>query len=131
VLTLREWYMHPNGQLPRTSFPRRRQPARARLGRLARLQDDRQRGKRDSCFLGALLPEAPDQLHVVGEPQGRRGKNIFGGGFLGLDNIGIFDRSKPLPGGGVSSRRWHGVDGILLRTMLSMALELARVRPVL
>jgi hypothetical protein len=40
----------------------------------------------------------------VGQPQGRRGRNIFQGGFLGLDNIGVFDRSAPLPTGGTSTR---------------------------
>ena len=55
------------------------------------------------------------------------GRNIFGGGFLGLDNIGVFDRSKPLPTGGVLDQ----ADGtawmaFYCSTMLSMALELAR-----
>ncbi len=59
------------------------------------------------------------------------GKNIFGGGFLGLDNIGVFDRSKPLPTGGVLDQ----ADGtawmaFYCSTMLSMALELAREDPV-
>ncbi len=59
------------------------------------------------------------------------GKNIFGGGFLGLDNIGVFDRSQPLPTGGVLDQ----ADGtawmaFYCSTMLSMAIELAREDPV-
>ena len=58
------------------------------------------------------------------------GKHIFAGGFLGLDNIGVFDRSQPLPGGG----RLEQADGtawmaFYCATMLSMALELAREEP--
>ncbi len=102
VLLLREWYMHPNGQMPAYEFDfSRRESAGARLGLLARLQDHGPRGSRDRRLPGARLPEAADQLHLVGEPQGPRGQaHLFAGGFLGLDNIGVFDRSKPLPDGG-------------------------------
>ena len=55
-------------------------------------------------FLQAVVPQAAAQLHLVGEPQGPLGRNVFEGGFLGLDNIGVFDRSAPLPTGGHLSR---------------------------
>ncbi len=58
------------------------------------------------------------------------GKNLFSGGFLGLDNIGVFDRSKPLPTGGhleqADGTAWMA---FYCATMLSMALELARENP--
>ena len=44
--------------------------------------------------------EADAELHLVGQPQGPLRQNVFAGGFLGLDNIGVFDRSAPLPTGG-------------------------------
>ena len=51
----------------------------------------------------------------MGEPQGREGRNIFQGGFLGLDNIGVFDRSAPLPTGGLHRPvRRHQLDGDVL-----------------
>jgi hypothetical protein len=67
-------------------------------------------------------------FHLVGEPQGLENKHLFSGGFLGLDNIGVFDRSKPYTAGGSSKpaapRGWHAT------TMMSIALELARtIRP--
>ena len=57
-------------------------------------------GKATSNFLEALLSEVDAELQLVGEPQDRFGHNLFEGGFLGLDNIGVFDRSSPLPTGG-------------------------------
>ena len=67
---------------------------------------------------------------MVGEPQGRRGHNVFQGGFLGLDNIGVFDRSAelPVPGhlGQADGTAWMGFYSL---TMLAMALELARDDP--
>ncbi len=53
-----------------------------------------------SRILEARVPQAHAQFHLVGESQRRTGPNIFQGGFLGLDNIGVFDRSSPLPTGG-------------------------------
>ena len=73
LLILREWYMHPNGQLPVVRVElRRREPAGARLGGLARLRD----GPRSDRHAGhhvpeARLPQAAAELHLVGQPQGR------------------------------------------------------------
>ena len=61
----------------------------------------------------------------------RSGKNVFEGGFLGLDNIGVFDRSAPLPTGrlpGAGGR--HGLDGLFCQNMLEIASELAAYDPV-
>ena len=92
-LLCREWYMHPMASCPRTSGVRRRQPAGARLGCPARLRDRRQR---------LSLPrtdhsQAADELYLVGKPKRLAGNNMFEGGFLGLDNIGPFDRSTQHP----------------------------------
>src|SRR5215475_14314768 len=46
---------------------------------------------------GERFSQIAPQFHLMGEPQGYQGNNIFSGGFLGLDNIGVFDRSRPLP----------------------------------
>ena len=53
----------------------------------------------DRAFLGERVPAAADELHLVGQPQRPADSNVFQGGFLGLDNIGVFDRSAPLPDG--------------------------------
>ena len=81
VLMLREWYMHPNGQLPAYEWAlRRRQPAGARLGRVARLQDREEAARRRRPRVPrARLPQAAAQLHLVGEPQGRRGQERLPG----------------------------------------------------
>ena len=75
LLLLREWYMHPNGQLPGLRVvARRREPAGARLGGAARLPDREEAARhRRSRVPRARLPEAAAQLHLVGQPQGRRG----------------------------------------------------------
>ena len=119
----------PTAQMPAYEFAlRRRQSAGPRLGLLARLQNRPARAASATrLFLAARLPEAADQLHLVGQPQGRRrASNLFAGGFLGLDNIGVFDRSKPLPGGGhleqADGTAWMAFYCV---TMLAMALELA------
>jgi len=57
------------------------------------------------------------------------GANIFQGGFLGLDNIGVFDRSAPLPTAAISSNPTHQLDGHVLPHMLAIALELAKKIP--
>ena len=118
MLFLREWYMHPNGQIPAYEFDvRRREPAGARLGLLARLQDDR--AARASAT--ASSSRASSRSCCSTSPGGSTartptGSNLFAGGFLGLDNIGVFDRSQAAarrrpPGAG----RRHRVDGVLLR----------------
>ena len=77
ILLCREWYMHPNGQLPAYEWSfSRRQPARARVGRAARLRDRRRRGLR---VPRAHPPQAAPQLHLVGEPQGRSGQQPLRG----------------------------------------------------
>lgn len=126
-LLLREWYMHPNGQIPAYEFgfsdvnPPVHAWAAWRVYKIADRKVQRDRDFLESVFQKLLLNftwwvnrKDPD------------GKNLFAGGFLGLDNIGVFDRSLPLPEGG-SLRRADGTAWMAFYcvTMLAIALELA------
>jgi len=132
TLFLREWYMHPNGQLPAYEFalgdvnPPVHAWAAWRVYKMSA-----RRGERDVAFLARVFQKLLLNFTWWVNRKDIRGNNLFAGGFLGLDNIGIFDRSQPLPTGGVLEQ----ADGtawmaFYAATMLSMALELARVDPV-
>ena len=94
----------------------RPQPAGPRLGRLARLQHGPHPHRQGRPRLPrALLPQAADQLRLVGQQGRREGNNIFEGGFLGLDNITVVDRSEPLPRRrDARAVRRHRLDGHVL-----------------
>ncbi|MGH7176692.1 MAG: MGH1-like glycoside hydrolase domain-containing protein, partial [Tepidisphaeraceae bacterium] len=127
LLLLREWYMHPNGQIPayEFAFSDVNPPVHAWAAwRVYKITG--RKGERDKLFLARCFQKLMLNFTWWVNRKDVTGKNIFGGGFLGLDNIGIFDRSKPLPGGGVLEQ----ADGtawmaFYCGTMLSMALELA------
>jgi hypothetical protein len=128
VLMLREWYMHPNGQLPAYEFEFSdvNPPVHAwACWRVYKMTGPR--GGRDRLFLERAFQKLLLNFTWWVNRKDVNGRNIFGGGFLGLDNIGVFDRSKPLPTGGVLDQAdgtaWMG---FYCSTMLSMALELAR-----
>ncbi len=131
VLFLREWYMHPNGQLPayEFAFGDVNPPVHAwSCWRVYKMTGCR--GERDRVFLSRVFQKLVINFTWWVNRKDAEGKNIFGGGFLGLDNIGVFDRSKPLPTGG----RLEQADGtawmaFYCNTMLSMALELAQDNP--
>jgi hypothetical protein len=131
VLFLREWYMHPNGQLPayEFNFSDVNPPVHAwacwRLYKMTGVK-----GARDRVFLSRCFQKLIVNFTWWVNRKDPEGRNLFAGGFLGLDNIGVFDRSKPLPGGG----RLGQADGtawmaFFCATMLSIALELARDNP--
>jgi hypothetical protein len=88
------------------------------------------RGERDRTFLSRTFQKLVINFTWWVNRKDAEGNNIFGGGFLGLDNIGVFDRSKPLPNGGhleqADGTAWMA---FFCNTMLSMALELARDNP--
>jgi hypothetical protein len=92
--------MHPNGQLPAYEFAFRRESPRPRLGRWRVYKMTAPRGQRDTRVPRKRLQKLLMNFTWWVNRKDPRGKNIFAGGFLGLDNIGVFDRSKPLPGGG-------------------------------
>jgi len=131
VLFLREWYMHPNGQLPayEFAFSDVNPPVHAWAAwRVYKMTGER--GKRDRLFLARVFNKLLINFTWWVNRKDIDGKNLFAGGFLGLDNIGVFDRSRPLPTGG----RLNQADGTVwmafyCATMLSMAIELASQDP--
>ena len=132
TVLLREWYMHPNGQLPayEWEFGDVNPPVHAwaawRVYKIANA-----RGFRDRAFLESTFQKLLLNFTWWVNRKDEHGQNLFAGGFLGLDNIGAFDRSRPLPGGGhlhqADGTAWMGFYCV---TMLAMALELARENPV-
>ena len=129
----REWYMHPNGQLPayEWAFGDVNPPVHAwatwRIYKIER----KMTGKGDRLFLERLFQKLLLNFTWWVNRKDTEGNNVFEGGFLGLDNIGVFDRSKPLPTGG----RLEQADGtswmaMYCLDMLSMSLELALENPV-
>ena len=132
LLLLREWYMHPSGQLPayEFNFSDVNPPVHAwACWRVYKMTGAR--GQRDRAFLARSFQKLMLNFTWWVNRKDAAGKNLFGGGFLGLDNIGLFDRSQPLPTGG----RLEQADGtawmaFFCGTMLSMALELASEDPV-
>ena len=131
VLFLREWYMHPNGQLPAYEYSLGdvNPPVHAwACWRAYKLTGPR--GARDRLFLERTFQKLLINFTWWVNRKDTEGNNLFSGGFLGLDNIGVFDRSKPLPTGGILEQ----ADGtawmaFYCTTMLSMALELADEDP--
>jgi len=131
VLLLREWYMHPNGQIPayEFAFSDVNPPVHAwSCWRVYKMTGPR--GGRDRQFLSRVFQKLLVNFTWWVNRKDIGGKHIFSGGFLGLDNVGVFDRSKPLPGGGMLEQ----ADGtawmaFYCATMLSIALELARDDP--
>lgn len=128
LLFLREWYMHPNGQLPayEFNFSDVNPPVHAWAAwRVYKISG--QRGARDRDFLERVFQKLLINFTWWVNRKDAQGENLFSGGFLGLDNIGVFDRSKPLPGGGTlrqaDATAWMA---FYCGTMLSIALELAR-----
>jgi len=131
TLFLREWYMHPSGQLPAYEFALSdvNPPVHAwsvwRVYKIAAA-----RGDRDRRFLAGAFQKLLLNFTWWVNRKDTEGKNLFSGGFLGLDNIGVFDRSQPLPTGGhleqADGTAWMA---FYCATMLSMALELAQGDP--
>jgi len=134
ILLMREWYMHPNGQLPayEWAFGDVNPPVHAWAAFRVFQIDRRQRQETDPKYAGDLeFLERVFQKLLLNftwwvNRKDEQGHNIFQGGFLGLDNIGCFDRSKPLPGGGWLSQ----ADGTSWMAMyclnlLRISLELA------
>ena len=133
VLMLREWYMHPNGQIPayEWNFSDVNPPVHA-WAALRVFQIERAKtGKADYAFLERVFHKLLLNFDWWVNRKDALGNNIFQGGFLGLDNIGIFDRNMPLPDGWVLSQ----ADGTswmanYCLNLLAMALELASKDPV-
>jgi hypothetical protein len=129
-LLLREWYMHPNGQLPayEWQFSDVNPPVHAWAALRVYQIDRRAVGRTDRNFLESLFHKLMLNFTWWVNRKDSSGNNVFEGGFLGLDNIGVFDRSNaPLPQGGMleqaDATSWMGMYCL---NLLTMALELAK-----
>jgi hypothetical protein len=132
ILFLREWYMQPNGQIPayEWEFSNANPPVHAGAALRVYAIERRMRGKGDRNFLERVFHKLLLNFTWWVNRKDPRGLNVFEGGFLGLDNIGVFDRSQPLPGGGhieqSDGTSWMMVYSL---SMMAMALELAKEDP--
>jgi hypothetical protein len=129
ILMLREWYMHPNGQIPayEWTFGDVNPPVHAWAAWRVYKIEKKRKGVGDRVFLERVFHKLLLNFTWWVNRKDTEGKNIFQGGFLGLDNIGVFDRSRPLPTGGhieqSDATSWMGMYCL---NMLAIALELAR-----
>ncbi len=132
VLFLREWYMHPNGQIPayEWAFADVNPPVHAWAAWRVYKIEKRIRGTGDRQFLERVFQKLLLNFTWWVNRKDPEGKNVFQGGFLGLDNIGVFDRSAPLPTGGtIEQSDGTAWVGMFCLNMLAIALELARENP--
>ncbi|GLS43465.1 MGH1-like glycoside hydrolase domain-containing protein [Methylobacterium brachythecii] len=129
LLLTREWYMHPNGQLPayEWEFGDTNPPVHAwATFRVFEIDRDRRGGRGDLAFLEGVFHKLLINFTWWVNRKDAQGRNVFQGGFLGLDNVGVFDRSRPPPGFGVV----HQADGtawmaMYALNMMRIAMELA------
>ena len=129
ILLTREWYMHPNGQLPayEWEFGDVNPPVQAWAALRVYQADAALRGKPDRRFLVRMFHKLMLNFAWWVNRKDPDGRNVFQGGFLGLDNIGLFDRSRPLPFGGTMDQAdgtaWMAMYAL---NMLRIALILAQ-----
>jgi hypothetical protein len=133
-LLCRDWYMHPNGQLPAYEwrFEDVNPPVHAWAAfRVFKMEQKRRGDAGDLDFLQTMFHRMLLNFTWWVNRKDRDGRNIFEGGFLGLDNIGVFDRSAPLPFGGyleqADGTSWVAMFAL---NMMRIALELSRTNPV-
>jgi len=133
-LMLKEWYMHPNGQIPAYEWHLSdvNPPVHAwGVRRVYQMEQRRNKGRGDLDFLEECFHKLLINFTWWINRKDAAGNNIFQGGFLGLDNIGVFDRSSQLPTGGHLSQAdgtaWMGFYSL---QMMQIALELALHNPV-
>ncbi|OJW19944.1 MAG: glucosidase [Planctomycetales bacterium 71-10] len=121
---LREWYMHPNGQLPAYEFNFADVNPPVHAWACRRIYE--RSGKTDKAFLARVFQKLALNFTWWVNRKDFTGRHLFSGGFLGLDNIGVFDRSSPLPTGGhleqADGTAWMAFFCV---EMLEIALELA------
>lgn len=133
ILLLREWYLHPNGQMPayEGNFSDVNPPVHAFAAFQVYAYAAQSTGIKDIDFLESVFHKLLLNFTWWVNRNDAEGRNLFGGGFLGLDNIGVFDRSMDLPEGVTLSQAdataWMG---LFCASMLRIATELAQTRPV-
>lgn len=134
MLLTREWYMHPNGQLPayEWAFGDVNPPVHAWAAwRVYTIERKMRGGQGDLQFLERVFQKLLLNFTWWVNRKDAQGRNIFQGGFLGLDNIGVFDRSQPLPTGGYleqsDATSWMAMYAL---NLLKISLELAQHNPV-
>ncbi len=130
ILFLREWYMHPNGQIP--AYEWKLSDVNPPVHAWACWQVYKMTGppkQRDTLFLSRVFQKLLLNFTWWVNRKDPRGRHVFTGGFLGLDNIGIFDRSKPLPGGYLEQADGTAWMAFYCGSMLRIALELADGNP--
>ncbi|MEP6923018.1 MAG: glucosidase [Pyrinomonadaceae bacterium] len=129
ILLLREWYMHPNGQLPayEWAFSDVNPPVHAWAALRVFQIEQKRRGTGDYIFLEKVFHKLLLNFTWWVNRKDPEENNVFAGGFLGLDNIGVFDRSKELPGGG-DLEQSDGTSWMAMYclNMMAIALELAQ-----
>ncbi|HTT81618.1 MAG TPA: glucosidase [Stellaceae bacterium] len=129
VLLTREWYMHPNGQLPayEWAFDDVNPPVHAWAALRVYEMDRDLHGRADYAFLERVFHKLVLNFNWWVNRKDTTGRNVFQGGFLGLDNIGLFDRSSPLPTGGYINQSdgtaWMAMYAL---NLMRIALELAQ-----
>ena len=132
TLLLREWYMHPNGQLPAYEWALGdvNPPVHAWAAWRVYKIEQKRRGTGDVRFLERVFHKLLLNFTWWVNRKDAEGMNVFQGGFLGLDNIGLFDRSAPLPTGGhleqSDGTSWMAMYAL---NLLAMAMELAMHDP--
>lgn len=132
LLMTREWYMHPNGQLPayEWAFGDVNPPVHAWAAWRVYKIEKKRRGAGDRAFLARIFQKLLLNFTWWVNRKDSEGRNIFQGGFLGLDNIGCFDRSAPLPTGGfIEQADGTGWMAMYCLNLLAIALELAAEDP--
>ncbi len=132
VLLLREWYMHPNGQFPAYEWALGdvNPPVHAWAAWRVYKIDKKRNGRGDRAFLVRVFHKLLLNFTWWVNRKDAEGMNIFQGGFLGLDNIGVFNRSDPLPTGGHIEQS-DGTSWMAMYTLnlLAIAMELATQDP--
>jgi hypothetical protein len=132
ILLTREWYMHPNGQIPayEWDFGSVNPPVHAWAAWRIYKMDKKRTGRSDTLFLERVFQKLLLNFTWWVNRKDTDGSNIFEGGFLGMDNIGVFDRNMKFPSGGrVEQSDGTSWMGMYCLNMLTISLELSKTNP--